>query len=222
MTSTSRTTSATRRRRYAGAANDQRYAQDALVHEDSVIAFAVIAQRLSVVGGHDDDRSIEELPPLEGFQQTPDLRVGEGDLGDIRIRVSRSEGFGRVVGPVRVVEVRPQKEAGVADPVDPPDRVCHDFIPAPPRRGPCSLRYASIDDARVRIEALCKTAVRIEHDRSDERSGAEPVARTVSASVVCSGESGRSALSRTPWRGGNSPVNRLQCAGNVSGATDVA
>ena len=168
-----------------------------------MIALAVIAQRLAVVAGHDDDRSIEQSPAIEGFQEPPDLRVGERDLADIRIRVSRSERLRRVVGPVRVVQVRPQKNRE-PDPFDPAYRVSDDFVAATPRRGP--LRTGTpFDDSRVVIEALCDAAIRIEHGRSDERSGSEACARRVSASVVCSGDSGRSPLSRTPWRVGTVP-----------------
>ena len=48
-----------------------------------MIALAVITQRLSVIGSHDDDRSIQELPMIERFQQPADLGVGEGYFGDI-------------------------------------------------------------------------------------------------------------------------------------------
>ena len=56
--------------------------QRAFVHEDSVIALAVITERLAVIAGDDDDRPIEQFPAIEGVQQPPDLRVGERDLAE--------------------------------------------------------------------------------------------------------------------------------------------
>jgi hypothetical protein len=163
-------------RRHVGGANDERDAQHTLVHEDSVIALAVIAQRLSVIGSHDHYRSIQELPTIEGFQQSADLRVGEGYLGGIGIRVSRSERFGRVVGSVRVVQVGPDEERRAVDPFDPPYGFSDNFIPSSAsRRSGRSFGCPGIDYAAVRVEALCEPSVCIEHDGSDERAGAEPV-----------------------------------------------
>ena len=51
---------------------------------------------------------------------------------------------------------------------------------------------------------------------------AKPFALSISASVVCSGDRKNPPLSRTPCSGGKRPVNMLECAGNVSGALDMA
>ena len=47
---------------------------------------------------------------FERLEQSADLRISERDLADIRIEVSRPEWLGRIVGAMRVVEVRPQEE----------------------------------------------------------------------------------------------------------------
>ena len=111
MTSVSRTTAADAAGRDARRADDQRHAQHALVDEDAVIALAVLAERLAVIAGDDDDRPIQQAPAVERLEQPADLRVGKRDFADVRIAAyRRAERFGRIVRTVRVVEVRPQEE----------------------------------------------------------------------------------------------------------------
>ena len=110
---------------------------------------------------------------MKVVEQAADLRVGKGDLANIRIEVTRSVRFGRVVGAMRIVEVRPQEERRASDLIDPPDRVGHDFIAAAlesPRPALIARRHV-----HVPVEALCQPAVGCEHHRRYERSRAKPV-----------------------------------------------
>ena len=86
MTSTVRTTSATRRPRSAsyGAQNHQRHAQHRLVDEEAVRALAMVAQALAVIADHDDHRPVEQPLLLEEGADSADLRIDEGDLAEVR------------------------------------------------------------------------------------------------------------------------------------------
>ena len=83
-----------------------------------------------MVSGKDDDCAPEQVALLERIQQPADLRIGKRDLADIGVEVTRPVRLGRVVRPVRIVEVRPQKKGAVFEPHDPADRISHDFIAA--------------------------------------------------------------------------------------------
>ena len=81
--SSSRTTSPTRTAQ-PGRADHERHA-NAFVDEDAVVTLAVIAERLAVIAGDDDDRAIQKAALLERVEQPADLRVGEHDLADVEI-----------------------------------------------------------------------------------------------------------------------------------------
>jgi hypothetical protein len=115
-------------RRDSRGSYDERYPEHALVHEDSVIALAVIAERLAVIGRDDDDRAVQEVATLERVEQAANLRVGKCDLADIRVKVTRLERLGWIVGPMRIVEVRPHEKRGLPDLVQPAHRVGHDLV----------------------------------------------------------------------------------------------
>jgi hypothetical protein len=98
-------------RRKGWCPNDERDAEYALVDEDAVVALAVLPERLAVIPGDNDDGPIQQLAPVERLEQAANLRVGKGDLADVWIDVARVERLGRIVGSMRVVEMRPEEEA---------------------------------------------------------------------------------------------------------------
>ena len=127
----SRTTAPTRLRETAGRPDDERHPQHALVDEDAVIALAMLAERLAVIAGDDDDRRSREAPPVERVEQPADLRVGERDLPDIRVAVASSDTApaARTAGADR--RDAPTGRTGAPNVVEPPQRVVDDVVRAP-------------------------------------------------------------------------------------------
>ena len=72
--------------------HDQRHAHRRLVGEEPVRLFAVFAQRLAMVGGHDDQRGVEQPRLAQPIEEPAERGVREGDLGVVRVRPARLVG----------------------------------------------------------------------------------------------------------------------------------
>ena len=96
------------RRGEARTGDDQGDMEGAVIGEVAVGHLAVFAERFAVVGGEDDERLGQELPPPELAEEGAELVVDISDLPRIGIvPMPGEERFGRRVGRVRVPEVDP-------------------------------------------------------------------------------------------------------------------
>ena len=87
---------------------DERHVQRALVGEQAMRRFAVLAARLSVIAGHDDERAAGRAVAKNRIEKRREGGVGGGDFAEVRIRrESRPERFGRRIRKVRLVEMDP-------------------------------------------------------------------------------------------------------------------
>ena len=152
-------------------ANDQGDTQNALVNEDAVIPLAVLAERLAVIAGYHHDGSVEQPTAPEIVEQPADLRIRKCDFGDVLIGVPRPVRFGRIVGAMRIVQMRPQEEPGLTGAIQPSHRVRDDGIRATLQRPFMSL-FSTLN-ASIRLEALSETTVGVQDDRANERTGPE-------------------------------------------------
>ena len=126
-----------------------------------MITLAVLAERFAVITGDDHKGVFQELLAVERIEQATNLRVGVRDLADVQVAaVARRKGLGRLIRPVRIVQVRPQEEWGIADLVDPPDGLAHDLVGGSlSRRG----AFGMLTHATITIEALVEAAVGMQH-----------------------------------------------------------
>ena len=86
---------------------DERHAKCRVVDEHAVRFLAVLAQRLSVVGGYDDERAIEASPLVPMVEQHPDDAIGVRDFS-VRSSIRRSSARAPADGRgVRVEQVDP-------------------------------------------------------------------------------------------------------------------
>ena len=69
----------------AGDAHDEWDPQHALVDKSSVIAFAVIAERLSMIGRYDHYRSFREITTFERVEEPSYLQIRKRYFGDVGI-----------------------------------------------------------------------------------------------------------------------------------------
>src|SRR5262249_60174548 len=60
--------------------DDERDVQRALIQEETVRALAVLAEALTVVGGHDEERAVEDPRAAQPLQKLADLAVDGRDL----------------------------------------------------------------------------------------------------------------------------------------------
>ena len=84
-----------------------------------MLLLAVLPEALAVVRGHDHDRPVVDPELFQGVEEAPHDRVGGRHLAVVRGAVLAPEGLRRVVGDVRLVDVKQEEErlAGVrADP----------------------------------------------------------------------------------------------------------
>ena len=110
---------------YRRTGHDQRHAQRRVVEKKAVLHLAMLAQALAVVGGRDHQR----VPGLrvDRSQHFANGPITGGNLGLVRLSwKARAEGWRRIVGRMRVVEVHPEKER-VADGRQPGDGVARHF-----------------------------------------------------------------------------------------------
>ena len=79
-----------------------------VVHEETVLLFSMLSQRLAVIAQGCDEGGIVELVLLEPDNQPAEFVIGVRDFTVIEmISVLRAIRFGRVVGAMRIVEMQP-------------------------------------------------------------------------------------------------------------------
>jgi hypothetical protein len=93
--------------------DDQRDVDRFVVHEETVLLLAVVAQPFSVIGEQDDCGAIVELMRLQVLHEAPDDFVRVRDFAVVR-RVG-GEAIRRRVWLVRLVQVEEQERARRAD-----------------------------------------------------------------------------------------------------------
>ena len=197
-------------------ADHERHPQRRLVDEIAVHVFAVLAQRLAVIGRDNHQCAIERAALAQGADQTADELVGPGDRPVVRpAGVLRRVGFRRQVGRVRIVEVDPGKES-----VGLPAAATRSL---PRRRGPraCDRRSARNDRSSGR-KPRARPDCRSRTGEAMKAPVAKPSRRKISARTGTWSASGGETLSRMPCSAGYRPVNSETCDGRVSGACTVA
>ena len=147
-----------------------------LVGEDPVRRLSVLAQRLTVVRGQDDQRPGARPVREEGLQEAPERSVGRRHLALVGLAPElRRQRLGGLVGEVGLVEVDPAEPRRVPGRVDEAAREADRLDPGAllleehgPRRG---VHEAVLVD----VEALPETEPRIEGKGAHEGPGAVPV-----------------------------------------------
>ena len=89
------------RARLARGADDQRHVEQLVVERLAVAELAVVPELLAVVGGHDDERAVEEPAAREAAQEAADLPIGPRELGVVEIPHTLLVGVVVVVLPGR-------------------------------------------------------------------------------------------------------------------------
>ncbi len=152
--------------------HDERHSQRRLVREHAVCRFAVIAERLAVVGRQDD----RGAAPLAGVQNRTkerlERRIRRGDLSQIRIRLEpRRERLGRRIGGMRLVQMDPAERALRRVPVEPSPREGDRLGAAPFLLEHRRPRRRVHEPIVVDGEPAHQTKARREGKGADERAG---------------------------------------------------
>ena len=144
-----------------------------VVDEKSVLIFAVLAQRFSVIAGRHNQRRFIELVLLEPCDQLSKFMVGICDLtvvqmlsifGTIRIR--------RIVWTVRIIEMQPKKKWAARSLLQPRERV-RNTLSGPTIHQPNIFLLESFCRKRivVEIETPCQAPTAVQYKRTHNRTG---------------------------------------------------
>ena len=156
----------------AGHPHDERHAKGTLVDEEPVVQLAVLAEHLPVVPGDDDEGRVVEAELPELLHDLAHAVVRERDLALVGLPLPLgSEGLGRLVGVVGVVEVDEEEEGPVLVLVQPLPREAGRLVP---------LALAQVADlvdgleaVVVAVEALADAELPVENERADDGPGRE-------------------------------------------------
>src|SRR5208282_3085042 len=101
------------------------------IHKNAVMVFPVGPQRLAVIGGHRDDRSVVKTERFELLKERSQRRIHIRDLAVVeRFGISRFIRLWRVVGIVWIVEMDPKKKWAGRTLVEPRQGVRHGLAPS--------------------------------------------------------------------------------------------
>ena len=176
-------------------AKDERHAQGRLVGEDAVRRLAVLAERLAVVGGEDDERPLTRARREERLEERPQGGIRRRHLALVGLGgKARGERGGRLVREVRLVQVDEGEPPLAADGIDPPQRRAH-RLGARPLGHREGGRLRSPQPVVVDVEAPVEPEAGIEREGAHEGPGAPaplvenrgeggPVGRETEARVV--------------------------------------
>ena len=201
----------------AGAAHDQRHPQRRVVDEDAVADLAVLAERLAVIAGDDDERVRDAR--AERGEQPAGLAIRGRRSRRRSDRSDRPAGSdGVAVGRVRLEEVHPQEEggrcslAGWAAAASAMRLVDDAAAPGVRSTAAVGVRAAG-DRRRRRSRGRGRTG-----DRAETRRRTPPVAkpcrlqRRWRASGRCRARAGRCRARRGPAGSGRSAASRATAA----------
>ena len=154
-------------------ADHERHVGDAVVDEEPVLAFPVVAEALAVVAHDDDDRPVVDAHRLQLLHDAANLAVDEGHLAVVRPPlVTGRIRLGRTIRRMRIVEVKPREERRALRLLDPRQRFVRDLVRRPLNRANRQTPgFAKVEIVEVGIEALVHSPLRIEHVRGDEAAG---------------------------------------------------
>ena len=85
---------------------DERHGQRCVVGEEPMRPLAVIAERLAVIGGDDNQRALENGGRAQPIDEPAEHRIGIGDLAVVRL-AALSVGRRRHVGRMRIEQMHP-------------------------------------------------------------------------------------------------------------------
>jgi hypothetical protein len=94
----------------SGKLDDQRNVKDFAIEEHAVLRLPVVAQSFAMIARENDERFVIETTPVEIHEEPPQDCVRGGDLAVVRIGVFRAERFDRLVGRMRLEEMKKKKE----------------------------------------------------------------------------------------------------------------
>ncbi len=157
-------------------AHQERHVQRRLIGEEAVQALLVLAEPFAVVGEDDERRVVAEPERAERVLEAAEELVGPRHLAVVGTPcVAGGVGLGRLVGIVRLVEVKPEEDSLARLAVEPRDGL-RDRGLAPLLDGVQELRVAAraLEAIGVDVEAAVEAGLRVEHDRRDEGAGREP------------------------------------------------
>ena len=146
-----------------GPDDHQRHVHRRLIEQVAVLRFAVVAEPLAMIAGHNHRRL--RPPRLEGLRQAPELLVDGGHLAQVRCGVAGPEPRRRFVGRVGIEVVDPEEQR--------PGRILLREVGERTFRR--RSRVALVGRARqlvvVVLEAARQAKPARQHERRDERGG---------------------------------------------------
>ena len=162
-------------RRQRRRAEDQRYRQRGVVGEQAVRGFAVLAERLAVIGGDNHQGVIERVRDPKAFDQPAQHGVGIGDLAVVRCTAGAVLGR-RIVRRVRIEQMHPGEPRATHSDAgrrlkDPVAGTRHHLAGTPLGE----LKRRSFDARQtvvVLVEAVAEAEAAVQHERADKRTGA--------------------------------------------------
>ncbi len=108
---------------------DQRDLHRPVVDEDAVVELFLLAERLAVVAGDDDERPLQDALRPQGLDDPPQLVVHERDLAVVEVAGEfLLIGRGRIVGHMGVEEMDPGKEPAPGVRPQPADERVGDLV----------------------------------------------------------------------------------------------
>jgi hypothetical protein len=184
--------------RHARPPHEERHPKHLLIQEDAMGFLAVVAERLPVIAGDDDDRVLQQVAGCEVRGELRDLRVFVLNGGNVWIEMVFVV-VRQVVGTMRVEEVNPGEERFRIMLAKPPCRLVDDVAGSASGR---DSRAATCGACAVKIEPLLEAAAGCQHRRRDEGRRAQAMtakglrqrrefARQGRVGIVTDGQSGR-------------------------------
>src|SRR5713226_9178112 len=153
--------------------HDQRHMHRGVVHEEAMLIFAVLPERLAMIAECDDQRRIIKVVLFEPCHQVTELVIRVGDLAIVEVAaVLGAVGFWRIVGAVRVVKMQPKKKRASRSCLQPLDGMGYTF-PSATVHQPDILFLEGFRRKRVivKVEAARQSPTSVENEGADHGSG---------------------------------------------------
>ena len=136
------------------------------VEQHAVLLLAVVAQTLAVIGEQDDERAIVDAEGAELVDQFTDDAVRGRNLAVVGQRVARAIGLRRLIGGVRLVQVKEQEEWLAGGGAEPRLHGVERLLPGPLQAAEPGAG-AKLDGVLVEIERRREPGLALEHEGGD-------------------------------------------------------
>src|SRR6202158_3020492 len=165
--------SASRNAAPGGRFNDQRHMHSCVVHEEPMLVFAVVPERLAVIAERYDQRRIIKVVLLEPCDQVAELVIRVGDLAIVEVAaILGTVGFRRIIWAVRIVKMQPEKKWASRSLLQPGDGMCYALPGATVHQtGIFFLEGFRRERIIVKVEAARQPPTPVEYEGADHGSG---------------------------------------------------